>query len=68
MYGMWAFGVYQVMRVVLIPKAEGIYLLLESTCLVGGLIGSFSTAVPHSVKVNQNKFLAIIFFPQNNPL
>lgn len=66
---MWAFVVCQ-LKVVLVPRVEEyIYIqLLESPCLVGGLGGSFSTAIPYRVKVNRFKSLSIGYFSQYIPL
>lgn len=59
MHRMWTFWVHQ-LKVVLIPKAkEYIFSFLDALVLVDGLVGSFGTAVPHNVKVNQNKSLSI---------
>lgn len=44
-------------------KGRRVYIwFLESTCLVGGLVGSCSIAVPYNIKINQDKFANMFFF------
>lgn len=51
---------YSSVESLLIPKAEEyIFSFLKAFVLVGVLVGSLGTAVPHNVKVNQNKFLSL---------